>query len=307
MIVTSLPTGVPTPTTTTSAHVRGLLDAAAVTPAYRAALHMALALPGNILSDDPNLRWACLVWTCCTAVGGDRERAVPAAVAAEIFMVALDVLDDEEDCEDTQLHATLGSARTLNVSTGLLLLAQQALLDTEAGATAVRLLLKAGLCACARQHADLTPAPERCVSLNGSLTVAGEKSASLVAAICRLGALCAGADAPLQELYGRFGWNVGMAAQLTNDIAAIRPDALGKTDIALERPALPLTYAALLDLDVDPHGDAAEARDSLWKSGARYFTWIIAETYRRRALDLVPQLAIDYDEQTVLAALLDEP
>jgi geranylgeranyl diphosphate synthase type I len=289
------------------AHVQGLLDVAAVTPAYREALHMTLALPGNILSDDPNLRWSRLVWTCCAAAGGDWERALPAAAAAEIFMVALDVLDDEEDCEDTQLRATLGPARTLNVSTGLLLLAQQALLDTEAGVAAVRLLLKAGLRACAGQHADLTPTPERCVSLNGSLTVAGEKSASLVAAICRLGALCAGADAPLQELYGRFGWNVGMAAQLTNDIAAIRPDALGKTDIALERPALPLTYAALLDLDVDPHGDAAEARDSLWKSGARYFTWIIAETYRRRALDLVPQLAIDYDEQTVLAALLDEP
>jgi len=304
MMVTSVPSGAPTPAASASARVRDLLDETALTPAYRAALHMALAVPGNILSDAPNARWARLVWTCCTAAGGDWERALLAAVAAEIFMVALDVLGDEEDCEDTQLRATLGPARTLNVSTGLLLLAQQALLDTEAGVAVVRLLLKAGLRACDGQHVDLTPAAEGRGGLNAALTIAAEKSASLVAALCRLGALCAGADASLQGLYERFGRDVGMVAQLANDIAAIHPDADGKTDIALDRSTLPLTYAALFDLDDDLHGDAA-MRASLWRSGAGYFTWVVAETYRRHALELIPHLAVGYDGRAALTALLD--
>jgi len=47
------------------------LLAADVTPEYRAVLRLALALPGNILSDTPGICWARLAWTCLR--GGCRE------------------------------------------------------------------------------------------------------------------------------------------------------------------------------------------------------------------------------------------
>lgn len=284
--------------------VREILHAAPLTPAYAAALAAALALPGNVLSAMPDMRWARLVWTCCTAAGGRREHAVPVAAAVEIFMVALDVLDDAEDGEETPLHATLGAAQTLNVSTGLLLLTQKGLLRVAGGAAAAGILLDAGLRACSGQHADLTLTPAAGCGPNDALSVTAGKSASLTAAICQLGALCADAPGSMQETYARFGWHLGMAAQLANDLAAIRPGATS-TDVALGRPTLPLTCAARATPSTERYAPDDHARAALWTGGPAYLTWAVAETYRRRALDLIPQLTGDHANRSALTALLD--
>jgi len=281
-----------------------LLDAAPMTPAYRAALVAALRLPGNVLSTAPNARWAQLVWTCCAAVGGNEEQAVPIAAAVELFMVALDLLDDAEDGEESALQAELGAACALNVSTGLLFVAQQGLLAAGNGGDGVvlaRLLLTAGLRACAGQHTDLTGVSERPVGLDDALAVTAGKSASLVAAICQLGAARAGADAPAQGLFARFGWYLGIAAQLVNDLKGLQPDAVGKTDIALGRPTLPLAYAAQLAPITKTEVDM---RAAVWADGPAQFTWAVAETYRGHALALIPRLTDDYAAGAALAALL---
>ncbi len=290
------------PHTAVCGAARAMLCAAPLDQAYGAAVTAALALPGNILSDAPDLRWARPVWTCCVAAAGDWTRAVPVATALELFMVALDVLDDVEDAEDGPLQAEWGQARTLNVSTGLLFLAQRSLLTAEHGAAAGAILLGAGLCACGGQHADLAPPAERRGGLDDSLAVAAGKSAPLVAVACQLGALCAGADSPTQELYARFGGYAGMVAQLLNDLTAIRPEATGKTDIALGRPTLPLAYAALLAPDA-PVRDV-DMRTGLWARGPIQLTWAVAETYRRRALDMISRLTDDPTSRAALAALV---
>ena len=292
-----------TPCAAIADRVQDLLNAAPIAPAYRTALLKALTLPGNILSASSNARWARLVWTCCAAVGGQWERAVPAAAAIELFMVALDVLDDQEDDEDTRLKADLGAACALNVSTGLLFLAQQGLMDSADGEQAAGILLQSGLRACSGQHADLAAGPDRSTNLEEALTVTAGKSASLVAAACRLGALAGGADARMQELYARFGWYLGMVEQLINDITAIRPDATGKTDIALGRPTLPLAYAASQSVP-DACGSDANTRAALWTGGAAYLTWAVAETYRRHALGMIPQLTSNPIICAALAALV---
>lgn len=290
------------PTAAVVERVQELVQGAPVAPAYRAALAAALALPGNILSDAPDTRWARLVWICCTATGGYWVQAVSPAAAVELFMVALDVLDDEEDGERSPLQDNLGAACALNVSTGLLLLAQQGLLAVDRGAVAVRVLLGAGLGACSGQHADLSTTAEQCASVDEAVAVTAEKSASLVAAICQLGALCAGADITLQELYGCFGRHLGMVAQLTNDLTAIRPDAVGKTDVARRRPTLPLAYQARCAAGADRGHGTADG--TLWTGGAAYLTWAVAEAYRRQALALVPALAASESGRADLTALL---
>ncbi len=283
-----------------------MLRSAPVPSAYGAALTAALAQPGNILSDAPDLRWARLVGTCCAVAGGTWERAVPVAAAVELFMVALDVLDDEEDGEQSVLRVALGAGRALNVSTGLLLLAQQGLLDAADGPTVAALLIHAGLEACGGQDADLAPPSDRCGSLDDALAVTASKAAPLVAVACRLGAVCAGANPEVQELYARFGGYAGMVAQLANDLAAIRPEAAGKTDIALGRPTLPLTHASLLTraMGTGNDGRGAATHTAPWAHGPVQLTWAVAEMYRRRALDLIPQLASDHAGRTALAEML---
>jgi len=288
-----------------AARVRDIVCAAPGSDAYRMALAAALSLPGNILSDTGDARWGYLVWTCCMAAGGRWEEAVPAAVAAEVFMTALDVLDDEEDGEVTPLRAALGAGRTLNVSTGLLLLAQRSLLAAPGGAALADILLDAGMRACAGQHGDLAPPPEHGHDPDVALAATAGKSASLVAALCQLGAACAGADADAQRLYARFGASLGMMMQLRNDIAAVRPEALGKTDIALGRPTLPL--ARMAPMGVIPEADVPEAGDSaaLRRGQAALVAWTVAEMYRRAALDIIPALSTDQDGRAALARLLE--
>jgi len=280
--------------------VRALLDAEAIEAPYRAALALALELPGNLLSPAPNLRWARPVWTCCAAAGGHWKQAVPMAAAVEVFMVALDLLDDLEDGEENAVSASFGTARTLNVTTGLLSLAYGQLLD-GAGVEAARLLLEGGLRACSGQHADLAPADEHGGTLEGALAVASAKSGSLVAAICRLGALSGGADEQRQQLFAQFGSHLGIAAQLANDIAALAPAAVGKTDVALCRPTLPLAYAAL---PRTPLPEDTDRCPDVWANRPAQYTWAVADTYRRLALELIPRLTADADARAALAALL---
>ncbi len=277
-----------------------LLRAAPATVAYRAALIAALRFPGNILSETPDARWARMVWTCYAAAGGDERQAVRVAAAVELFMVALDVLDDAEDGEETSLQVELGAACALNVSTGLLFLAQRALLDAGGGAAPAALLLDAGLRACGGQHADLTGASER-IRLGDALAVTAGKSASLVAAICQLGAARAGADSAMQNLFARFGWYLGMVAQLVNDLKGLQPDAVGKTDIALGRPTLPLVHAAQLAPIATTEADV---RAAVWADGPAQLTWAVAETYREHALALISRLTDDHAAGAALAALL---
>ncbi len=282
--------------------VWGILHTAVLSDSYRAALVAALALPGNILADTPDGRWACIVQTCCVTAGGRGEDAIPAAAAAELFMVALDVLDDEEDGEATPLRAAWGAARALNVSTGLLFLAQRALLAAPSGALLLGIVLDAGIHACAGQHADLAPAAEHGGDPTSALSVAKGKSASLVAALCQVGAACAEADAGTQGLYACFGASLGMTLQLRNDIAAARPGATQKTGIALGRPTLPL--AAASRMDVARTGGVDGLRAALQTGEPALLTWTISELYRRHASDLVPALSADPDDRAALARLL---
>jgi geranylgeranyl pyrophosphate synthase len=281
-----------------AAQVEHQLSSAPLTGSYRDAARAALSLAGNILSPTPDLRWARPVVVCCDAVGGRLESGVHVAAAVEIFMVALDLLDDFEDCEKSELECRIGAPRALNVTTGLQFLAQQCLLEAADGATAARVLLDAGLRACCGQHADLGLACDSGTGLDDAWNIAAAKSGSLAAGICRLGALAADADAATQRLYARFGQLLGITAQLANDLRAISPAASGKTDILLRRATLPLVFASCTDVPVT--GVNVES----WSFGAIHFTWAVAETYRRRALDLIPALTSNRKCRADLASLL---
>jgi geranylgeranyl pyrophosphate synthase len=217
-------------------------------------------------------------------------------------MVALDVLDDIEDNEPSLLCSKYGTACTLNISTGLLLLAQQVLLQTPYNTSIAPILLNAGMRAASGQHEDLLGISDQCHAFDAVLAITARKSASLVAALCQIGALCAGANTALQQHYAQFGWYIGMVAQLINDIIAVAPGTIDKTDIVLGRPTLPLISAVRYNSVA--YVDVTAVRSMLWSAGPVHLTWTVAETYRRQACALIPLLTDDLANQTSLAALL---
>jgi octaprenyl-diphosphate synthase len=74
------------------------------------------------------------------------------------------------------------------------------------------------------------------------------KTASLFSVCARLGAIVAGVDEPTQERMSAFGWNLGMAFQLVDDVLDFtsREKILGKpvgNDLREGKVTLPLIYA----------------------------------------------------------------
>lgn len=74
------------------------------------------------------------------------------------------------------------------------------------------------------------------------------KTAALFSACTRLGSLIAGADAATEEKMGEYGWNLGMAFQLVDDVLdfTARETTLGKpvgNDLREGKVTLPLIYA----------------------------------------------------------------
>ncbi len=81
-----------------------------------------------------------------------------------------------------------------------------------------------------------------------ALELINHKTASLFAACTRLGAIAAGATQEQQAVLGDFGWNLGMAFQIVDDILDFtsKESVLGKpvgNDLREGKVTLPLTYA----------------------------------------------------------------
>lgn len=88
------------------------------------------------------------------------------------------------------------------------------------------------------------------------------KTATLFAACTRLGSIAAGSTPEQQALLGDFGWNLGMAFQVIDDILDFtsRESVLGKpvgNDLREGKVTLPLTYALM---DASPAERASVAR-----------------------------------------------
>jgi heptaprenyl diphosphate synthase len=169
---------------------------------------------------------------------------------------------------------------TVSVLTGDFLLARASELSAALGVEVTRIMSRtiATLCqgqirevqgtATAAQHNIPTVTPDR----EHYLTTIGEKTASLIASSCRLGALLSGQDADAIERFTSFGWHLGMSFQLADDLL----DVVGEATESGKEPGTDLrdgvlTLPVLLALDHDgpdselaglleQPGDAAVAR-----------------------------------------------
>jgi heptaprenyl diphosphate synthase len=163
-----------------------------------------------------------------------RRAVISAAVVAELVHVATLYHDDVMD-QATERHgvpsANAAWGNSVAVLFGDLLLARAARIGAELGSDALRLqvhtldrLIRGQL----RETVGVQPNDD---PMTHCLSVMADKSASLIAMSAQLGALVAGADAPVCAALARYGERLGMAFQISDDVIDIRSAAaeLGKT------------------------------------------------------------------------------
>ena len=129
----------------------------------------------------------------------------------------------------------------------------------------------------------------------------GRKTAALIAASVQAGAMLATDDEVIIDAYRRFGWSLGIAFQLNDDLLGIWGDeqATGKqpSDLAKHKKTLPLIYAlekaapdeqarlrATLAGQPPTPAQLADARLILERCGAREYTRARARAERDEAL-----------------------
>jgi geranylgeranyl pyrophosphate synthase len=285
--------------------VERVIELADMVPPLRDGVRWQLAQKGNVLYPGEGICWSVLPLLVCEAICGQNHHAVPAATAIEFFLAAGDAFDDIEDHElEDSLVGAYGEEKALNVAVALLMLSQRALVrlrDQGVKPSTVVSVMEAmcagGLRGCAGQHRDLAYELEHDVSPETYLEMIELKSASLVEMACRVGAILATDDPETVSSYGLFGWNLGIAAQIINDVQSIGTARWSRSDISKKKKTLPIIFAfnqadetqrRLLDYVYDPETVVTpelqrEAAKAVMASGGVYYGLVMAEKYKQLA------------------------
>lgn len=155
------------------------------------------------------------------ALGGDYQEAMDMATAAEMLHGASLGYDDVLDGDllrrgKPSAHALFGAGAAMMGSNLLALLAIK--MGTVRGLPLLRLLISAA------SNLALGSTEEQLFheySEERYYRIIGLKTASLIQAPCEIGAIVAGVVRPQFMLASRYGWNVGMLYQITDDLVDI--------------------------------------------------------------------------------------
>ena len=194
------------------------------------------------------------------SIAGDHSRALPGAAAVEMGHNFSLVHDDIEDNGTERRHrpalwTVWGKAQAINTGDALFTLSRMALhrLEEE-GFEASRILRlmrlydQTCLDLCEGQFMDIwTSEHDEWMSVDYYFDMIGRKTAALIAGSAEAGAVLATDDESVITAYRRFGWALGLAFQLNDDVLGIWGDEAqtGKqtSDISTRKKTLPLIYA----------------------------------------------------------------
>ncbi len=246
--------------------------------------------------------WPLLPVMVCEAISGRYEQALPAAAALQLLISAGDVFDDIEDADSPEsLSAKYGPAIATNVATTLLILAERGITRLKIKGVEDCMIVQVMdavnsyyTTACIGQHLDLSLSSKMDVPEDIYIKIASMKSASQIECACHIGALLATADQELVKTLALFGHNLGMAAQITNDILGVTSGS----DILKPKISLPTVYA-LAQAEGEAYSQLAAAfgerskaifvcqqiRDLIFGTGAIHYATIKMEYYKQRAYD----------------------
>jgi geranylgeranyl diphosphate synthase type I len=248
------------------------------------------------------------------SITGDHRRALPGAAAVELGHNFSLVHDDIQDGDVERRHRpTLwtihGIPQAINTGDMLFSLSRIALHRlTDLGfpdRTVLRLMRlydQTCVALCEGQYIDMRWSDtERLMSVAEYFDMIGRKTAALISASIEAGALLATEDEAVIARYRQFGWDLGLAFQLNDDLLGIwgAEAATGKvpTDVARHKKTLPLLYAfenadparrarleSLTAIATPDDAQVAEIVGILEATGARAYTRARAHEHRDRAL-----------------------
>jgi geranylgeranyl diphosphate synthase type I len=248
------------------------------------------------------------------SIAGDHARALPGAAAVELGHNFSLVHDDIEDGDTERRHrATLwaihGVPQAINTGDLIFSLSRVALHRlTDLGFSdakvlrLMRLYDETCVMLCEGQYLDIaTSAQAEPMTVELYFDMIGRKTAALIAASIEAGALLATDDDEVIARYRRFGWSLGLAFQLNDDLLGIwgeeRKTGKVPTDVARHKKTLPMLYAferaaandrdrltTLTALDEPSDAEVAEVVAILERAGADTFTRTEAQRHRDAAL-----------------------
>lgn len=270
----------------------------------------------------------CLL--ACIAVSGDPEQALPAAAAIELLHNFSLIHDDIQDGDKLRRHRPTvwkiwGIAQAINVGDGMFALAFAALhrlpqrgVDAEITLRALYLLTQAAKDLTEGQYLDMSFEQRSTVNVSEYLRMIQGKTAALVGASVRIGALVGGARLEQQEAFQCFGQSLGLAFQIQDDILGIwgNTSETGKpagNDILRRKKSLPILYtlnhptvgeqfAALLEQPLEPT-ELPSALALLEKAAARDYAEAIMQRQHTASLAALEQALCSRADRSVLANL----
>jgi geranylgeranyl diphosphate synthase, type I len=194
------------------------------------------------------------------SIAGDHHAALPGAAAVELGHNFSLVHDDIEDGDTERRHrptlwALHGVPQAINTGDLIFSLSRVALHRlTDLGfpdgkvLRLMRLYDETCVMLCEGQYIDIaTSAADEPMTVELYFDMIGRKTAALIAGSIEAGALLATDDEAVISRYRRFGWALGLAFQLNDDLLGIwgQEQKTGKepTDVARHKKTLPVLYA----------------------------------------------------------------
>lgn len=254
------------------------------------------------------------------------KKALPAALAVEIFhnfsLVHDDIMDDAPLRRgNTTVHEKWNTNTAILSGDAMLILAYQyfEFYEPKIFRKLAKLFSKTALRVCEGQQMDVDFETRQDVTIPEYMTMIEYKTAVLVAAAIKMGAIIAEAATENADLIYDFGLNLGLAFQLQDDYldAFGNPETFGKQlggDIIENKKTYlylkAMEFASEADkqklaelFSIQIEGNAAKialAKEIFVNSGAATATQKAIEGYTFKAFELLDQMNIKDDKRQIL-------
>ncbi len=269
------------------------------------------------------------------SIAGEYERALPGAAAVEMGHNFSLVHDDIEDSGTERRHRAAlwtiaGVPQAINTGDALFSLSRLALhrlsdlgFSAEKVLELMRLYDETCLALCEGQFMDIWASEhDDWMSVDYYFDMIGRKTAALIAGSVQAGAVLATDDRHVIAAYRSFGWALGLAFQLNDDLLGIWGDeaATGKeaSDIAARKKTLPILFAMehagpedahrlreIFGREVPGPAEVEEVLAVLERTGAREYTRAQARRHRDEALaQLIASGVVDGEAMDRLHAIV---
>nr|HQV33996.1 polyprenyl synthetase family protein [Calditrichia bacterium] len=248
-----------------------------------------------------------LCMAAAEAVRGESKAALPAALAVELFhdftLIHDDIMDQDELRRGLKaLHVRYDDGTAILVGDLMIGLAYQQLMQIPQPAldSIARVFSEALVRVCEGQALDKEFENRSDVTLDEYLEMIGKKTGWLIKVACELGALCGGgSEREVQEL-ARFGYSLGLAFQIQDDLLDVIADQekLGKkvgSDFLMDKK----TYVTLKYMEMMREQPELMGRYPAAPSGFDSFQKFQEALRELGIVDSVQETVDYYTEQTL--------